>query len=179
MTQYGIPVVNMVYPATSVAAIPDTTPIIHEVAMDHQQQQNNHNYVYPPQLQMHSINDQQHNQSSAAGGSNQVQHGHIQGQDIHYMDSAGNLELEQLVPQGGSGINNNIGNNSEMGSYAMPSDLGPGHHLIHQPGQMLNPALQQHRLEIIPYQFNQQQAHTLLESNMTPNQMNSNNSGEG
>lgn len=177
MTQYGIPVVNMVYPATSVAAITDSTPIRHEVAMDQQQHQNNHNYVYPPHLQMHSINDQHHNQSPTAGGSNQVQHGHIQGQDIHYMDSAGNLELEQLVPQGGSGNNINIGNNSEMVSYAMSSDLGPGNHLIHQPGQMLNPA--QHRLEIIPYQFNQQQAHTLLESDMTPNQMNSNNSGEG
>lgn len=196
MTRYGIPIVNVCYPATtSAAAISGTNTI--QQQQQHQQHQQHHH----PQIQIHNNYGQhsggQHHHlqmpqqtttAAAVDGSSQGHHGPMQGQDIHYMDGAGahhqhqQQELEQLVPQGGGGgVSNNI--SGDMISYAaIPTDLGPivANHQVHpHAAAMAQPQQQQqHRLEMIPYQLTQQQAHVLFGSNMSPNQMNGN-SGEG
>lgn len=117
-----------------------------------QQPQNPNTYQSHPQLQMHFQSQQL--------------------QEVSYMETSGHQQqpqrqgdVEQMVPQqqqGGGGASGN----SEMISYGA----------VEQNVQ-LHPGMS-NRLEMIPYQLTQQQAHVLFGSNMSPNQMHSN-PGEG
>lgn len=84
--------------------------------------------------------------------------------------------VELIVPQQGRGGMPSSNTSTEMASYGPVDPHSQGHH----PGMGGNP--QQQRLEMIPYQLTQQQAHVLFGSNMAPavaNQMISNNPNEG
>lgn len=165
MTRYGVlpPIVNVCYPSTSSAAISTDQSGRHEGNIEQQQhlqtQQSHSGYVQ--RLQMHNVN--QH--------PTVVNHNHQQGQDNHYLSQQ--QDMEQSVPQeqgGVAGVDGEGSNTSDMISYVIASE---------QAGDQQQLQSQQpNRLEMIPYQLTQQQAHALFGSNMSTHQTNSNH-GEG